>query len=83
MIILGYILLWVGFIICVVGEAKFLVVAYRRSLLWFFGCLFIPVAGLAFFLLNFRKTWRPALLSNLGFLMMVIGCWAGGFDLFR
>jgi hypothetical protein len=76
--LLGEILLWVGCLICLFGEVKFLAVAYRRGLPWFFGCLFIPLAGLAFCFFNFRRTWKPAALSSIGFLIAVAGCRACG-----
>ena len=37
----------------------FLAVAYKRSLWWFFGSLFIPIIALIFFFLNFRITANP------------------------
>src|SRR5437773_9659958 len=61
MIALGYILLVVGVILGIVGEVMFLVVAYKRSLLWFFGCLFVPIVCwiVLFALLSavFAATW--------------------------
>jgi hypothetical protein len=54
MIAIGYILLTLGIIAGVVGEVMFLVVAYKRSLLWFFGCLFIPIVCWIFFFLNMK-----------------------------
>jgi hypothetical protein len=79
MTILGSIFLWIGLMIWLFGEVRFLVVAYHSSMVWYFGCLFVPLAGLAFFLFNFKKTWRPMMLSTVGFLIAVVGCWAGGF----
>jgi hypothetical protein len=80
MIVLGDILIWSGILIYLFGEIRFLVVAYHSSLPWYFGCLFIPLAGLAFFLLNFRKTWRPTVLSTAGILVAVVGCWICSFS---
>jgi len=77
--VLGDILRWIGIMIYLFGEVRFLVVAYHRSLPWYFGCLFVPLAGPAFFLLNFRKTWWPTVLSTAGILIAVVGCWLGGF----
>ena len=75
MIILGYILLALGIIVGVIGEVMFLVVAYKRSLLWFFGCLFIPIVGWIFFFLNMRATIKPFALQVLGLLMAGFGCY--------
>jgi hypothetical protein len=80
--VLGDILIWVGLIVALVGELRFLVVAYHRSLVWYFGCLFVPFAGLSFFL-NFRRTWRPMMLSTVGYLIAVLGCCASGIDFLR
>ena len=55
MIALGYILLVVGVIIGIVGEVMFLVVAYKRSLLWFFGCLFIPIVCYDFLFFEYES----------------------------
>jgi hypothetical protein len=80
MTVLGYILVCIGMMIGLFGEVRLLVVAYHRSLLWYFGCLFVPLVGLAFFLLHFRNTWRPITLWTVGLLIAVVGCWAGGID---
>jgi hypothetical protein len=42
-VILGYILLFIGFLAALGGEFMLLAMAYKRSLLWFFGCLMFPV----------------------------------------
>lgn len=76
----AYILFGLGCILGLIGDLRFLVVAYRQGLFWFFGCLFLPFVNLAFLALNFRQTWRPALLSTVGFIVAGIGYWAGGFD---
>jgi hypothetical protein len=76
---IGYMLFGLGCILGLFGEVKFLVVAYRRSLWWFFGCLFIPLVALLFFLLNIKATWRPVLVSTVGFIIAGIGYRAGGF----
>ena len=83
MSLLGNIIIWVGCIIYLVGEAKFMVVAYRRSLPWFFGYLFIPLVGLLFFLLNIRKTWQSVVLQIVGLVIVVAGCCLGRTDLLQ
>jgi len=81
MSIIGYILLILGCIICVVGEVMFLTVAYKRSLLWFFGCLFVPIIWLIFFFMNFRATARPFAVSVVGFLVACLGGRMAGIEL--
>ena len=78
MIAIGYILLTLGIIAGVVGEVMFLVVAYKRSLLWFFGCLFIPIVCWIFFFLNMKATIKPFTLQVLGLLLAGVGGYMAG-----
>ncbi len=73
MLILGYILLSAGLLAALYGEVRFLVVAYKQSLWWFFGCLFVPLADWAFFLLNLKATIKPVACSLLGFVVAGVG----------
>ena len=82
MIILAYILFVVGVLVSIVGEVMFLTAAYRRSLLWFLGCLFLPIVWIVFFLLHLKETWRPVLMCATGFVVSSVGYWAGGFQFF-
>ena len=78
MIAAGYILLTIGLITALVGDVMFLTVAYRRSLWWFFGCLFIPVVWIIFFFMNLKVTIKPTCLSLLGLLLAGVGSWMAG-----
>ena len=80
MTVLAYILFGLGCLAGLVGDVRFLVVAYRHGLVWFFTCLFIPFVGLLFFLLHMKETWRPVLLSTVGFVVAAVGYDIGGFD---
>jgi FtsH-binding integral membrane protein len=75
---LGYALLNLGVIVCLYGEVRFLVVAYKRNLWWFFGCLFVPLVSWIFFFLNLKATIRPFALSLLGLIVAVLGAWMAG-----
>ena len=75
MVTLGYMLLVFGVIVGIYGEVRFLVVAYNRSLWWFFGCLFVPFAVWVFLFLNFKATIKPFCLLLLGLLLAGLGCW--------
>jgi len=83
MTLLGYILVGAGCIAGLVGDVRFLVVAHRQGLFWFFGCLFVPFAGVAFFLLNLRETWKPVLAFIAGLLLIGIGCSLACIELVR
>jgi hypothetical protein len=78
MVFLGYILLVIGIFVCVVGEVMFLVVAYKRSLLWFLGCLFVPITCWIFFFLNMKTTIKPFCLQVLGLLLAGLGAYLAG-----
>jgi len=75
MVALGYVLLTIGVILSIYGEVRFLVVAYNRSLWWFFGCLFVPLVALVFLCLNLKATIKPFSLALLGLLLAGLGCW--------
>ena len=75
---LGYILLVLGLIIAFYGQVRFLVVAYSRSLWWFFGCLFVPLVDWIFLFLNLKATIKPFALSLLGLGMAGLGAWLAG-----
>lgn len=75
---LGYILLLAGLILGIYGEVRFLVVAYQRSLWWFFGCLFVPIVSWVFLFMKLKATIKPFSLSLLGLLVASLGCWMSG-----
>jgi hypothetical protein len=77
--ILGYFLFFIGSIVCLLGELRFMVVVYRHSSPWFLCCLFVPFVWLGYFLLHFNKTWRPVMLSTVGLLIAALGCGAAVF----
>jgi hypothetical protein len=79
MIALGYILFWLGFIVCLVGNLMFLAIVFRDSLVWFFGCLFVPVVDLFYFLLHPKQTWKPMVIAAVGCLASITGYCLAGF----
>jgi hypothetical protein len=81
MSIIGYTLLVLGCIVWIVGEVMFLARAYRQSLGWFLGCLFIPLVPFVFLFMHFRLTIRPFALAICGFLVAAIGGWMAGVQL--
>ena len=83
MLIFGSIIFGLGMIVWFAGEVMLLTVAYRRSLVWFFGCLFIPFVSWIFLLLNAKQAWKPAVIATVGFIITGIGYWAGGLQFLR
>jgi len=78
MVAIGYILLVLGCIVGLIGEIMFLTVAYKRNLWWFFGCLFIPLVSLVFFIFNLRATANSFCLQIFGLLIIGLGAWMAG-----
>jgi hypothetical protein len=78
MTFLGDALLFLGVIVCLYGEVRFLVVPYNRNLWWFFGCLFVPPVAWIFFFLNLKATIRPFAISIGGLIMAGLGAWMSG-----
>jgi hypothetical protein len=83
MTILGCILLSIGCLTSLIGEVMFLAVAYKRSLWWFFGCLFIPFVELLFFFLNLKATVKPFSIFAFGVLMAWFGAQLAGIELWK
>jgi len=78
MTLFGYAILFLGVIVSLYGEVRFLVVAYKRNLGWFFGCLFVPLVDWIFFFLNLKATIRPFAISLFGLMVAGLGAWMAG-----
>jgi len=78
MVVIGYILLVTGFIVGLCGDVMFLNVAYRRSVAWFLGCLFVPLVAEMFLLTHWRQTWRLFALALVGFAVACCGAVLSG-----
>ena len=81
MIIAGYIILVLGAVASIVGEVMFLTVAFKRSLWWFFGCLFMPLVCFVFFFLNIKATLKPFAMAWLGAVVAFYGAYMAGINL--
>lgn len=73
MIVVGQILLTIGLVVAVVGQVMFLRVAFKRSLAWFFGCLFLPWVDIIFLCSNFKATAKPCGIAGFGVLIAGLG----------
>ena len=74
MLILGYTLLFLGSLAVIICEFLLLGMAFKRSLLWFFGCLMFPILWFAFCILNPKITAKPLGMLLLGLLATGLGC---------
>lgn len=78
MMALGYILFYVGCVVGLGGYGVLLVTARKHGWAWFWGCLFLPVIGLIFFLLNVKATWKPFVAALVGLLLAAGGSQLAG-----
>jgi FtsH-binding integral membrane protein len=78
MVVLGCILLFFGVVIGLVGEVMSLAVAYKSSLWWFLGCLFIPIVAWIFLFLYFKAAAKPFGLQIIGLALAGLGGWTAG-----
>jgi hypothetical protein len=78
MVTIGYMLFILGMIVSLYWQVRFLAVAYRRSLWWFFGCLFVPFVDLVFLFLNFKATWKPLGLAVGALMLAAVGARMAG-----
>jgi hypothetical protein len=81
MIAVGYIVFALGCLICLVGELMFLAVVYKRSAVWFVGCLMLPIFSWMFFLLNLKATAWPFAIAIGGLVVAGLGGWMAGIEL--
>jgi hypothetical protein len=75
----GITLFCLGMLVWFVGNLMFLAVVFRYSLIWFFGCLFVPLLDWVYFAFNLKRTWKPTLIATVGCLIAGAGYWLAGF----
>jgi hypothetical protein len=66
-------LIFLGFVIFIVGWFLFMVAAFRESILWGLACLFIPIVQLFFLIVHWPAARRPFFLQLLAFVMIIVG----------
>lgn len=64
---------WLGVLLSLVGSLWIVVNAFRTSVLWGLGTLFVPFVSLIFALLNFAGNKIPLLLCVLGLVLCFMG----------
>lgn len=64
---------WLGVILSLVGSLWIVVNAFRTSVLWGLGSLFVPFVSLIFALLNFAGNKIPLLLCVIGMVLCFMG----------
>lgn len=65
MIILGWILVFIGFL-------WLLAVAFKESFLWGIGCIVLPIITVIFLIMHFKISWKPALVHTIGVIILLL-----------
>ncbi len=71
--IVGLILLGVGGIIAVVCGIWLLVVAFKTSVWWGLGSIFVPFVSLIFVIVHWNVAKKPFLYSLIGYVLIILG----------
>lgn len=70
---LGALTVWGGSLLFVLGIIAFVIVAFRESVLWGLGVLFVPVVSLVFLVLEWRSARRPFYWQLGGLALVMLG----------
>ena len=66
------ILLAVGYVVGLVGAIMFLIVAFKESVLWGLGCLFIPFVSLFFLISHWKDAKKAFLIQLIGAVIIIL-----------
>ncbi len=71
---IGLILMWAGVGLLLLGGVFFLIAAFRESLLWGLGVLFLPIVPLIFLILHWQRAKGPFFIQlyGLGFVLLAV-----------
>ena len=72
------IFLIIGLIIFVIGGVGFLIAAFRTSLLWGFGCLFIYPLQFIYQFVHWDSAKKPFLIQLIGGIVMFVSAYSQG-----
>jgi hypothetical protein len=64
---------WLGLVVALVGGIWLVVLAFKKSVLWGLGSLFVPFVSLIFAIMNWDVAKRPFLIQIAGVVLLVIG----------
>jgi hypothetical protein len=76
--IIGIVLLLVGLVIALAGGIWLLVIAFRASVWWGLGSIFVPFVSLIFVITHWEVAKRPFLVSVAGSILLIVGAALGG-----
>jgi hypothetical protein len=70
---MGTVLVIIGIAVCLTGSIWLLVEAFKESLLWGLGSLFVPLVSLIFVIMFWNRAGKPFLLYLAGMVPLAIG----------
>jgi len=73
MAIAGYVLMGIGAIVALVGGIMFLIAAFRASIWWGLGSMFVPFVNLIFLITHWATARRPFFIQLGGVVLMFVG----------
>jgi len=76
MALIGTVLVWGGCLFMLLGWIAFIVVAFRESILWGLGVLFLPFVSLVFLVLNWSRAKNSFFLQLWGLAFLLVGALA-------
>lgn len=75
---LGSLIMLLGVLVVIVGNVWFLGEAFRTSILWGLGCIFVPFVSLIWLVGNWDRGRAPFLTGLAGGAVMFFGILIGG-----
>lgn len=76
--IIATILVWLGFIVLIIGNLFMLVLIFRSGIMWLLACYLIPFAGLVWLITHWSDAKGPFAISMGGVVIIVAGILMGG-----
>ena len=67
----------IGFIMVCVGGVMYLIAAFRESVMWGLGVLFLPIVPLVFLFMHWDRAKTAFFVQLLGILLVFGGAWSG------
>jgi len=74
---LGLVLMLVGAVVGCIGGVMVLIQAFKTSVLWGLGTIFVPFVGLIFVITHWQETKKAFLINIIGFAVMILGAMMG------
>ena len=65
--------IYIGLIIFILGGIGFLITAFKESILWGLGCLFLAPISLVFLFMYWKDAKNPFFLQLIGIAVMLVG----------